>query len=49
MLKPPQVKPAEDGGNRFLWNVGSYLPNYRLPHPINNKNFKSFIAMFARV
>jgi hypothetical protein len=49
MLKPPQVGPAKVGGSRFLWNEGSYLPNYMVPHPIKHKDFKSFIAMFATV
>jgi hypothetical protein len=49
MLKPPQVGPTKDGGSRFLWNVGSYLPNYMLQHPINHNNLKSFTAMFATV
>jgi hypothetical protein len=47
MLKLPQVIPAENGGSRILWNVGSYLPNYMVPHTITHKNFKSLIAKFA--
>jgi hypothetical protein len=49
MLKLPQIGPAKDGGSRFLWNIGSYLPNYMVPHTINHENLKSLIAMLATV
>jgi hypothetical protein len=33
LLLPLSFFYYEDGGSRFLWNVGTYLPNYALPHP----------------